>query len=210
MLAAQKAEADASWWPSFLPSSKVNLGLDLQGGVYLLMEIDPEEVASNRLTSVYADVTQELNNTGRGRIFRTPTRTPDRISLELRDPTQQDDAVRRIERYVDTTAGAAGTTKLLDVRAVGSNRVDIQISEAAKSIIAKDSVKKTIEIVRRRIDPDGKSDVPVLHLKAAYHTGGNDVVAADRILDAAERVQNHLFIDFRHILQTPLDRPIFP
>ena len=53
---AQQEAADKSWWPSFLPSKKVNLGLDLQGGVYLLTEINPDEVAANRLESVLTDI----------------------------------------------------------------------------------------------------------------------------------------------------------
>ena len=46
----QLSEAEESWW--FLPNGKLNLGLDLQGGVYLLMEIDPAEIAANRLETV--------------------------------------------------------------------------------------------------------------------------------------------------------------
>ena len=29
--------------PGFMPSSQVNLGLDLRGGVYLLLSVDPEQ-----------------------------------------------------------------------------------------------------------------------------------------------------------------------
>ena len=57
----QMEAAEASWWPGFLPSGKVNLGLDLQGGVYLLTEIEPEEVAANRLETLQADIVQALN-----------------------------------------------------------------------------------------------------------------------------------------------------
>ena len=32
------------WWPKFLPSRLVNLGLDLRGGAHLLAEVNVEEV----------------------------------------------------------------------------------------------------------------------------------------------------------------------
>ncbi|MEL6831152.1 MAG: protein translocase subunit SecD, partial [Pseudomonadota bacterium] len=54
---AQLQAAEESWWPGVLPDGKLNLGLDLQGGVYLLMEIDPDEVANNRLEVILRDIT---------------------------------------------------------------------------------------------------------------------------------------------------------
>ena len=35
--------------PGWMPKKGVNLGLDLQGGVYLMMEIQADEVVANRL-----------------------------------------------------------------------------------------------------------------------------------------------------------------
>lgn len=35
-----------AWWQSFLPTSKVRLGLDLQGGVHLLLEVDVDKAVS--------------------------------------------------------------------------------------------------------------------------------------------------------------------
>ena len=61
-----KAAADASWWPGFLPSSKVNLGLDLRGGVYLLMEIDRDDVIANRLNIMLSDINDVLSGRGVG------------------------------------------------------------------------------------------------------------------------------------------------
>ena len=59
--------------PSFLPDAavaklpgfmqtRVNLGLDLQGGVYLMMEINPDEVIANRLEVFAGDVRSALSN----------------------------------------------------------------------------------------------------------------------------------------------------
>ena len=38
--------------PSFLPSEQVVLGLDLQGGSYLLIEVDTESVISEKVMAV--------------------------------------------------------------------------------------------------------------------------------------------------------------
>ena len=38
-------------YPSFLPSAKINLGLDLAGGSHLLLEADTADAAKQRLQS---------------------------------------------------------------------------------------------------------------------------------------------------------------
>ena len=43
-LATPELQTAADSWPSFLPSSLVNLGLDLRGGAHLLAEVHVEEV----------------------------------------------------------------------------------------------------------------------------------------------------------------------
>ncbi len=37
------------WWPSFLPSRKIRLGLDLRGGTHLLLSVDLEKAVANAL-----------------------------------------------------------------------------------------------------------------------------------------------------------------
>src|SRR5258706_12045761 len=46
--------------PSWLPTRQVNLGLDLQGGSQLLMQIDMESVLRERMGSVADSVRTEL------------------------------------------------------------------------------------------------------------------------------------------------------
>jgi preprotein translocase subunit SecD len=49
--------------PDFLPKKGVNLGLDLRGGVYLEMEIRPEDVIGGRLEVFARDVRSALART---------------------------------------------------------------------------------------------------------------------------------------------------
>ena len=43
LISAESAQ-DSFAWPSFLPASLVNLGLDLRGGAHLLAEVQVEDV----------------------------------------------------------------------------------------------------------------------------------------------------------------------
>ena len=44
------------WWPKFLPSRLVNLGLDLRGEAHLLAEVNVEEVYASRMDSLWPAV----------------------------------------------------------------------------------------------------------------------------------------------------------
>ena len=48
------------YWPSFLPSETINLGLDLQGGSHILLEADPADVATARLETMEESVRAEM------------------------------------------------------------------------------------------------------------------------------------------------------
>ena len=43
-------------WPSFLPSSLVNLGLDLRGGAHLLAEVQVSDVYEQRMAALWPDI----------------------------------------------------------------------------------------------------------------------------------------------------------
>src|SRR5690348_17158998 len=49
-----------SHWPSWLPQSTINLGLDLAGGSHLLLEADAQDAAKQRLQAMEDAVTTEL------------------------------------------------------------------------------------------------------------------------------------------------------
>ncbi len=161
---AERAAAEESWWPGFLPSGKVNLGLDLRGGVYLLMEIDPETVVTNRLTVFSADIEDALF--GRGvseRIFGVSEVEVDTLTFTLNrnrmDDTTLDKALSRIRDLNSPVQGALGGQQTYNIRRVGDARIEISLTDAARSAFVKDAQGKTLQIVRRRIDPEGVRDI---------------------------------------------------
>jgi hypothetical protein len=50
--------------PAWLPHQKLNLGLDLQGGSYLLLEVDVPAMREKRVTNLIEDVRVTLNGEG--------------------------------------------------------------------------------------------------------------------------------------------------
>ena len=155
----QVAAAEKSWWPSFLPTSKVNLGLDLQGGVYLLTQIEPEEVAANRLETLQTDIVQALN---RDPLIErnVPEQQGVTLPIKLRNAEDMEEALRRLRR-TNPTIGTTGSQRVLSIEQTGSDTIMVRVSDDAQQALAADAQSTMITIIRRRLDPDGVSEVAI-------------------------------------------------
>jgi len=151
------AESEASLWPD-----KLNLGLDLQGGVYLLMEIDPAEVAASRLETVQGDIRSAFSARGNRELIEReiPIQTGDTLTIILNKPdTQMSEALQRLERLYPNTGQVQ--TELITINQNDDRTIQLTIPDVAKLALASDAQSKMMEIVRRRIDPDGVSEISI-------------------------------------------------
>src|SRR5918999_4905927 len=53
-----------SWWPAFLPQETIRLGLDLQGGTHLVLEVKVEKAIENALERVRGELVNLLRERG--------------------------------------------------------------------------------------------------------------------------------------------------
>src|SRR5262245_64085360 len=84
LLTQEQAEALPSW----LPHSRINLGLDLQGGSHLLFQVDIDAVVRERLESAkdsLRDVLRKNNINYTGLAV-----TNDTVTAQLADPSTRD------------------------------------------------------------------------------------------------------------------------
>ena len=157
----QMSEAEAAWW--FLPAGKLNLGLDLRGGVYLLMEINPEEIVTNRLEQFQGDVRSAWAQRGDQDIILRDINVSlidGRLTYRLNAPERQmQDAIRRLERVIPTIGQTQ--IRLFDVSEGANGTVVITSPGASRTALASDAQSKMMEIIRRRIDPDGVSEISI-------------------------------------------------
>ena len=83
-------------WPQ---SQKTNLGLDLRGGSYLLMEVDLEKAVAERLGNLAEGIAAPLRRT---RIRHSTGVQGSEIFIELRDPSEMERARELIRNDVQT------------------------------------------------------------------------------------------------------------
>ncbi len=149
------ARAPASW----LPWRQVHLGLDLQGGSYLLMQVDMESVIKQRLNGLIDQVRRALVQ--RSLFYRTIEAQPaqNRVVVQLRDPGRLPDALTALRPLI-TTEGAIATPDLT-LASTPQGQVTVTLSPVALHDRAAAAMQQSIEIVRRRIDATGVVDPQV-------------------------------------------------
>ncbi|WP_299887140.1 protein translocase subunit SecD [uncultured Ruegeria sp.] len=149
-------QADAEQWPNWMPSSLVNLGLDLRGGAHLLAEVQVGDVYESRMEAMWPEIRDALRDERAtiGTIRKQPS-DPDEIRVRISEPAGMPRAlevVRGLARQVQTLTGVGATD--IEARAEGDTIV-VQLSDAEKLASDDRTVRQSLEIVRRRIDEVG-------------------------------------------------------
>ena len=151
----------ADRYPGWLPSAKINLGLDLAGGSHLLLEADANDAAKQRLASMEDTVATELRRgTPKVEIGDIST-SGGRLSFLVRNPSQLDAAVERL-RTLTQPVGLTGSRDW-DVAVVDSTRIVLTPTKSGSAKALKDAMTVARDVVRRRIDPQGTKEVTVVN-----------------------------------------------
>ena len=148
-------------WPHWLPSARINLGLDIAGGSQLLLEADIADASRQRLQAKEEEVTTDLRR-GEPRINIGDVSTASgRLSFVVRDPAQLDAAFQRMVA-LSQPVGLTGSRDW-EVNTVDGNRIVLTPTESGSKQALKDSLTVARDVVRRRIDPGGTKEVTVIN-----------------------------------------------
>jgi protein-export membrane protein SecD len=141
--------------PGWLPSQTVTLGLDLQGGSYLLLEVELDAVQKDKLESLMGDVRRALRKEHIR--YDNIGVNADTFSVEIKDPTQRDEAKTLIEGLNPSMgSGVLGVSgKAYEFSDNGQGTFSMKITDQYKTQTQAEIVNQSIEVVRRRIDALG-------------------------------------------------------
>lgn len=137
--------------PGWLPKNALNLGLDLQGGSHLLLEVDVPAMREKRITNMAEDVRVTLREE---RInINGIQREGGGVVVSIANPAQFDLAMTAIRNLA--AAGAAGGVQERTATRMSDNRIRYAFTEQALANMGATAVDQSIEVVRRRIDSLG-------------------------------------------------------
>ena len=141
--------------PSWAPHQRINLGLDLQGGSYLLLEVDTKALLNERLTNLAEDVRTTLRD--KQITFSGLGQANGAVSVRINDPGQVNVAVQALQG-LGQPMSTIGGARDVNVATASDQRVILSLQPQALTADAAKAVSGDIEILRRRIDALGTKE----------------------------------------------------
>jgi len=151
---ATLADETSSWWPKFFPQDKIHLGLDLQGGMHLILEVETAKAVESSVERIKNDLKNDLKKEN---IYSTyiDRVQGDKIEVVLLNPEVKE----REGGFDDYLKEEYPILKEINSSQEG-DRVKVLLEMDPRQIeeIKKSAVDQALETIRNRIDQFGVSE----------------------------------------------------
>ena len=146
--------------PKWLPAKTIVLGLDLQGGSHVLLEVDSAAVTRTQVENLRDDVRRILRE-DRIPITGGIAMQARGVQFRLTNPADATRALPKLRNVGTTTGnvllGSQGGPSV-EVNASGDGLVQATVTEAGVADKVRRAVDQTIEVLRRRVDALGTTE----------------------------------------------------
>jgi SecD/SecF fusion protein len=149
--------------PGFLRTSTINLGLDLRGGVQMMLQVDTQSLRRQRLEQVADSMTSALRE-ARPRIdaaAASASSTGDVARIRIANPSETNRALALLRQTVGQSAGGESDRASVTFAANGG-LIEGRLSGQATGALASEAVARSIEVLRNRIDPSGVNEITIV------------------------------------------------
>jgi protein-export membrane protein SecD len=170
-----------TWWPT----GPMNLGLDLKGGASILLEVDPVELRTNKLTELSTSVRDELRkqpliavNPANGRRVEG-----DALIVRTNNPADVEEAIRRIKKLGDPAIGTIGQANTLEVTPRADGAIQVKFTVPAFDKMQTDALSSSMESVNRRVNNSGLVEPNI------QKQGGSRIIVEVPGIDEARMLQ---------------------
>jgi preprotein translocase subunit SecD len=146
-------EAKVKTWPLWAQRHLV-LGLDLQGGSYLLLEVDSNYVKKEKLDQVRDDVRRVLRENKIG--YTGLATRGDYVEVRVKDSDAQT-ALAKLRELSQPLGGLLGSSgqRSLEVSDAGGGLIRLTVPQAAVTERIRQTIEQSIQIVERRVNQLG-------------------------------------------------------
>jgi preprotein translocase subunit SecD len=151
--------------PNFVPESVVQrwpkwaqrhvvLGLDLQGGSHILLQVDANDVRRQKVDTLRDDVRRVLRE---ARLANTNTVRGDTIEVKLRDPNDTPQALAKLRELSQPIGGVLGTgnARSVDIVDAGGGVIRLTVTEPALLERTRQTIEQSIQIIEHRVNDLG-------------------------------------------------------
>ena len=175
-------------WLRIIGASPMNLGLDLQGGVHFLMEVDQRAAIDKRENAYADDIRTALRDAKIG--YNTVNRTLGQILVELRDAA--DGAAFR-------SLMARENPQLQVTEGATPEQIIVRVTDADLAAITNKALEQNIGTLRNRINELGVAE-PIIQRQGASRIvvqlpGVQDTAQAKKVLGATATLEYRAQVD---------------
>ncbi|NTW77286.1 MAG: protein translocase subunit SecD, partial [Syntrophaceae bacterium] len=142
-------------WNEYFPKEKIHLGLDLQGGMHLVLEVDADKALESMVERMVVDLKESLM-ADKVRFRRIERAKGAVISLELTEAAGKT-ALEKIlnEQYSDLEIASSATRD-------GGMLVDLKIKDKRAVELKKLTIEHSLETIRNRVDQFGVAEPEII------------------------------------------------
>jgi preprotein translocase subunit SecD len=147
-------EAQVKTWPAWAQRRLV-LGLDLQGGSYLLLEVDSNYIKKTKLDQVRGDTQKVLRD---AKILYTALAVRnDAVEVHISKDTDQPTALTKLREMSQPLGGLVGSSgqRSLEVTDAGGGLIRLTVPPAAITERIRQTIEQSIQIVEKRVNELG-------------------------------------------------------
>ncbi len=141
----------------FLPKKKIVLGLDLQGGSYLLLEVNSKPLFKDKLEAKSFDIKKKLRSE---KINYSSFEIKDNeVSFKFKLEKKED--ILKVLNNRNLNENIDESNKELNYQ-ISNNKIIINLSETYQKKIKKNAMEQSLEIIRSRIDELGTREPTII------------------------------------------------
>ncbi len=177
-------------WLAKLGGRPMVLGLDLQGGVHFVLQVDQKAALDKRLDAYTEDVRSTLRD---ARIpYQSVERRADNSIVANLSPSAGDDAAQRARAALVKAQPTLGYD-------VSGNRITVTVPDAEIAQIANGAIEQNINTLRNRVNQLGVAE-PIIQRQGADRVvvqlpGVQDTAEAKRMIGATATLEYRLVVD---------------
>ncbi|RWO34019.1 MAG: protein translocase subunit SecDF [Mesorhizobium sp.] len=145
--------------PDWLPKQQLTLGLDLQGGSHILLQIDRQDLANERLETARDEVRTSLRDAQIG--YTGLAGTANSIQVRIRDQGQIEAAKSALERLtqpISTGMFMSGSVTEMEIAEPEPGLLRFTLTEAGIDYRIAAALTQSIEVVSRRVNELGTTE----------------------------------------------------
>jgi len=142
-------------WNKFLPKEKIHLGLDLQGGMHLVLEVDTQKALEAMMGRTAENLKETLMD-NRVRFRNLKTTEDGTITLELSESAAKTDLEKIMRADFPDLEIASSVPR------DGGQLVSIKINDKRALELQKVTVEHSLETIRNRVDQFGITEPEIV------------------------------------------------